>query len=409
MKGCSNHDNSLYNSNIFTISRLEMGCYRMRCWDGNAISEMISLVLVLMIVTGAITAIMMWGVPYMETQKIAVRWESSLLQLDVMGDIVEDVFSEGIGSSKKMNFQTSEGQFHYDVQGGRFVIYYSVYTDYDLSNLPNSYTENRFDFDVRFTDDVDSFFINVNSSDIKHLNGNSLDLNFTAIRLDGSATESTGIQSITLDTETEINFTVLELSDAVKIEIACDPPGAPVGDYIDYGRIWLFDVGTFVYRAVGFSDDHRVIIENGAVIAAHSDSGYMYNEPLYWSQKLLDGNSMMNIRIIQMKENKDIGINASGGGGFTTEAIITSNNSTALVNRYPISYPLRMKIYGDEAAVYAWNFYYNRSVGFEEVVASDGEPGLEIGIENPNLPEDVKNLWFSLNHAIYKIGMEVKI
>jgi len=327
-----------------------------------------------------------------------------------MGDIIEDVFSEGINSSKKMNFQTSEGQFLYDAKGGRFVIYYSVYTDYDLreETMPEDYlTRGRFDFDVIFTDnvDVDSFSITVNEADDIH-QGGDIDLRFTATCLDGSATESIS-QSITLDMEIDIIFTVLELSDAVRIEIACDPPGAPVGDYIDYGRIWLFDVGTFVYQSAGFSEDHRVIIENGAVIAAHSDNGYMYNEPLYWSQELLDGNPMMNMRIIQMKENKDTGINIGGGGGFTTEAIITSNNSTALVNRCPISYPLRMRIYGDDAAVYAWNLYYNRIVGFEEVFASDGEPVLEIDIDVRSI-DDVKNLWFSLNHAIYNIGMEVK-
>jgi len=384
MKGCINYDNSLYNSNIFTISGLEMGCYHMRCWDSYAISEMISLIMILMIATGGITVITIWGVPYMEDQKVAVRWESALLQLDVMGDIIEDVLAEGINSSKKMNFQMSEGQFHYDAKVGRFVIYYSVYTDYDLRALPNSYTENRFDFDVIFTDNVDSFNITVNEADGDHIQGGNINLEFTATRLDGSvAPVQVPVNNIPVDsgTQTDIDpFDPLELSDAVRIEIACDPPGVPVDYNIDYGRIWLFDVGTFVYQAVGHSEDHRVIIENGAVIAAHENSGSMYNEPLYWSQDLLDGNPMMNMRIIQMKENKDIGINISGGGGFTTEAIITSNNSNALVNRYPISYPLRMKIYGDDAAVYAWNLYYNKSVGFEEDTTSDGKPRLEMDI-----------------------------
>ena len=379
----------------------------MRCWDANAISEMISLVLVLLIVSAAITAIMVWGVPYMEEQKIAVRWESSLIQLDVMGNIIEDVLSEGINSSRKMNFQTSEGQFHYDAEGGRFVIYYSVYTGYDLSNLPQSYNESRFNFSVKFTDDVHSFSIKVNYADAKHRDVNGIDLGFTATRLDGSASESTGIiPNIQLDTETPITFTSIELKDAVRIDIICEDP---LSNTHDYGRIWLFDVGTFIYKAVSTSEDHRVIIENGAVIAANEDSGSMYNEPLYWSQEMLDGSPMMNMRVIQMKENKDIGINISGSGGFATESIITSINSTALVNRELISYPLRMKIYGDDAAVHAWNLYYTGEVGFEEVVASDGEPALEMDINAPQESEDVESLWFSLNHAVCLVGMEVKI
>jgi hypothetical protein len=260
---------------------------------------------------------------------------------------------------------------------------------------------------VKFTDDVHSFSITVNNADTKHRDGDDIDLGFTATRLDGSANESTGIiQNIQLGDETVITFTSLELKDAVRIDIVCEDPLSVIHDY---GRIWLFDVGTFIYEAIPLSEDHRVIIENGAVIAAHEDSGSMYNEPLYWSQELLDGSPMMSMRIIQMEENKDNGINIGGSGGFSTESIITSTNSTALVNRYLISYPLRMKIYGEDAAVYAWNLYYTGSVGFEEVVASDGEPALEMDIDAPQDSEDVKSLWFSLNHAVCLVGMEVKI
>ena len=405
MEGCIVHNINLYISNI--LHNLETGYYHMRCWDVNAISEMISLIMVLVIVTGSITAVMTWGAPYMEEQKIAGRWESALLQLNVMGGIIEDVLSGGINSSRRMNFQTSEGRFNYDENGGRFVIYYSVYTDYNLRDLPDSYYEkSRFDFDVEFKEEQNSFQITVNNADEKHLSGDEINLEFTATRLDGSITDSSDPPNIILGDKTAIGFNFELLSDAVRIDIACRDP---VNALHDYGRIWLFDVGTFVYEAVRRSKDHRVIIENGAVITAHKDKGNMYNEPLYWSQELLDGNSMMNMRIIQMKENKDIGINVSGSGGFTTEAIITSNNSTAQVNRYPISYPLRMRIYGDDAAVYAWNSYYSSNVGFKEVDGvNDNLPTLEIDIEVIKEEEDVKNLWFSLNHAIYLIGMEVK-
>jgi len=396
MKGYPSYNNSLYISNL--LHNLEMGCYHMRCWDENAISEMISLVMILFIVTGAITSIMLWGVPYMEEQKIAVRWESSLLQLDVMGDIIEDVFSEGINSSKKMNFQTSEGEFRYDAQGGRFVIYYSTYTDFDKNKT--GYEENRFKFNVSFTDEPYNFKFWIENICTAH---NDEELEFTATRLDGSMPSSTVQHSI--PTPLVIEFNNFEFRDAVRVDITCIVEGT---EYIDYGRIWLFDVGSLIYHAVLRSESNRVIIENGGVISAHSDSGYMYNEPSYWSQTLLDDSVLITMRTIQMKEDENRRLNISGFGTFQTEFMITTNNSTAQQIRQPIAFPIRMKIYGDDAAVYAWNFYYTDQMGFEKISEGDETDDTRLEIEMKVVNEVVKDLYFSLNHAIYKVGMEVK-
>jgi len=404
MKGCINHNNTLYNSNIFTISKLEMGCYHMRCLDSYAISEMISLIMILLISTGGITAITIWGVPYMENQKVAVRWESALLQLDVMGDIIEDVFSEGINSSKKMNFQTSEGEFLYDAQGGRFVIYYPVYTDYDA----RTYEVKRFSFSVQFTDDTENFKFYLNRVFDDHSGWN---LEFTATRLDGSveAIWQTSIPAIGIPgTVTVGPFPANCIKDAVRIDIVCTDGGA---NSFDYGRIWLFDVGTLIhYTAPIRSESNRVIIENGAVISAHSDNGYMYNEPAYWSQTLLDDSVLMTMRIIQMRNDEAKGVNISGFGSFQSEFMINASNSTTQQNRESFGYPIKIKIYGDEAAVYAWYMYYKNRMDFEE--GTDGFSEKILRMNDKYEPDadrmTMKDLYFSLNHAIYNIGMEVK-
>ena len=128
----------------------EMGCSRMRSRESYAVSEILGLALVLMIITGAISMTLFWGVPYMQDQKAFVALESTLMQLDAMGDLMDDAFSEGafdihegelVNSSKYMSFKLGGGEIALDPQGERFVFWYSVYNYKDIS-------DDRFDFDV---------------------------------------------------------------------------------------------------------------------------------------------------------------------------------------------------------------------------------------------------------------------
>ena len=89
---------------------LKMGCTRMQKCNDYAVSEIMGLLLALLLFTGVFCSIILFGIPYMNDQKSIVALESNLLQLDVLGNLMDDVFSEGafdlsaddFGSSKSM-------------------------------------------------------------------------------------------------------------------------------------------------------------------------------------------------------------------------------------------------------------------------------------------------------------------
>ena len=347
----------------------------MHSHENHAVSEILGLVLVLMIVTGVISTILFWGVPYMQDKKAFVALENALLQFDAMGNLIDDAFSEGVfdvdngevvNSSKTMTFQLGDGDVQIDTRGERFVFWYSLADKYDfnVSDFDPDGDENSFSID--FTDGSAS------NVDVYYLYDNSLPPDLD--------------KAIGDPTETEYS-----LHDAVQIDVK---DGSDI-----VGRIWLFDVGSLIYESVGSSGVYKAIVENGGVLSTvNSISGNFFNEPKYWPQARLDNSSMLTLRMIQIKNNPNDGVDAiSGTGSSKADFCIRPCSSMTMESKTQLFSNFKMKIYGDKGAVSAWNLFYKNNVGFQvdeinETLSWVKPPG---------------NAMFSLNHAVCYIDMEV--
>jgi len=271
----------------------------MRSRESYAIVEVMGIIFVITIATSAIALISFWYVPYMDEKKAAVRAESALAQFNLMGDIIQDVVSQGFNSSNDANFMTDAGQVHIDSNGERFIFYYSLDPDFDF-NVSDFYDEG-FSFIVEKDPLVQANHIDVYYLYPDFSNDPDLDLPINTPGL------------------TEVGVTH-PLVDAVQIDVIDTGPDPDVV----LGRIWLFDSGSITYESSSSSGSYKAIAENGGVISAHADSGYLANKPNIYNRKDLSGNSLLEMRVIQLKPGSVTG--GSGGGKYQFNIELNSSD-----------------------------------------------------------------------------------
>jgi hypothetical protein len=379
--------------------------------DESAVSEVIGIALILMISSGAISVIVFWGVPYMAEKKATVALDSALFQLDVMQDMVDAALGEGafeysggtISNSKTVNLKLYNGDLSLDDKGERFVIYYPAYD-------PKGVKNNMFKFDVSDFepggDETTSrmFTITVVNAKQDHITSGSL--YFT---IEDLITKDTIVKSSDLD----LGLTVIKwdpptkptLNNAIKITITYYNP-ASTEPPEDYGYIWLFDVGSVTYKSSTQSGTYRAIMENSCILSAHDNAfiGF-FNEPKYWSQTLLDNTAMATIGILQTKRDPDSKADSIGSQeSFNAKISVKQAMSVIRANKISVYGDVKVKIYGDDAAVAAWRFYYTSKLGF---VYNDALDYLELKFSDRYIKEGKVSL-FSLYHAICYVSVEAE-
>jgi hypothetical protein len=87
----------------------------MRRFDDYGISDLVGFILVLLIVTGAISTILLWAVPYMDDQRARIRQESASLQLDPFNTQINDIFKSGVSATSSSVFKTDSGTISLDI------------------------------------------------------------------------------------------------------------------------------------------------------------------------------------------------------------------------------------------------------------------------------------------------------
>lgn len=343
----------------------ELGCRKMHGRESYAVVEVIGIIFVITIATSAIVLISFWYVPYMDEKKAAVRAESALAQFDLMNDVIQDVVSQGFNSSNSANFVTDAGQVYLDSSGDRFIFYYSLVDGFDFNVSTFDDGNNKFDFvEVAPPGGL------ANHVDIHYIYDDSLDPDITLSVAGGTVTASHS------------------LIDAIQID---------VNDSSDtlIGRIWLFDLGSITYESSSSLGSYKVVAENGGIISAHGNSGYLAYEPNIYNREDLSGNSLLETRVIQLKP----GSVTSGSGGGKYQFTIKLNSSDINIREYKADIPeyFKMQIYGDEAAVKACENYFESQHDFGKY-----EEGTALG----TLYLDGDRI-FTLTHSICDLTLEV--
>jgi hypothetical protein len=288
-----------------------------------------------------------------------------------------------------MNLKLDVGDLYIDPKGERFVFYYSVYDNVSWG------TENRFDFDITGLDDDDNEFV-FTLTELPELPTPPVEYYFNYTQLNTKETQSvsrtfTGLESSTIT----FNY---PLTDAVRIDVNNDTG-------VDYGRIFIFDVGSLMYEisSSSSSNTYKATVENGGVLSTSNQiSRYFFNEPKYFPQKLLDNSSMLTLRITQIKNTSGEGVDSIGAtdDSIRVKFWLKPYNSSIEESKTPIFSKFSMMIYGDDAAVSAWRFFYKHRLNFEYDQIDHNKIYWD--------PQTDDDILFSFNHAVCNLKMEVE-
>lgn len=364
--------------NIYIIKSLilKIGRSRRQNRKKYAVTEILGTILVLMIISGAVSTILFWGIPYMVDKKASVGLESALLQFDAMCNLIDDAFYEGVfdvdngelaDSSKTMTFQFSGDNIKIDTKGERFVFWYSL--------------DDKYDFNVSDLDpDGDEYSFSINFSELIPTH-----VNVYYLYDDNLAPENLIINNLIV--------TQNPLHDAIQIDV--------LNTSLIVGRIWLFDVGSLIYESVSPSGTYKAIVENGGVLSTGLKTSWnFFNEPKYWPQTLLDDSTMLTLRMLQIKKTPSEGVDSIGGtDSRKIKFLIRPNSSLIIESKIQIFSDFRINIYGDKNTVSAWRFFYIHRMGFQ---GNDNDESLSW-----TPPPEANKVMFSLNYAVCYIDMEV--
>jgi len=287
-----------------------------------AVTEVLSLVTVVIIASAAVTVVLLWAIPQLDAKKQSVRADSALTQFKTITDVIEDITSGGVNSSNLVDFVTDAGDVYLDSKGDRFIFYYSLVEGFDF-NVSNLGDEGDTEFVFTVEDGrASSLTIYYLYSGVSK--NEQLDSNPKTVKSDNNA-----------------------LADAIKIDVKNS-------SNIVIGRIWLFDSGYISYEAASGSGIYRFFAENGAAISEYS-SGYLYHEPNFYNKD----NSIV-MKMIQLKTSDSSG--GSGKGRYTF--LIKSNAGYVREVKADIQGCFKMQIYGRNSK--AWVDYFMREHGFKK-------------------------------------------
>jgi len=102
--------------------------------NNNAVTPIISIVLALLIVTSAVTSILLWGVPYIESLRSEAALKNAEMQFNTVVDGVGDLVNSNPGEKKVTPITIDEGSISVDKdESDRTILLYSYNSTYNFT------------------------------------------------------------------------------------------------------------------------------------------------------------------------------------------------------------------------------------------------------------------------------------
>lgn len=321
-----------------------MGCLEL---NNRGVSEVISTVLVLFIITSSMSFVMLWVVPYMDESKAQAQADNVYSQLFIFDEVISTLINQGVNSSSSSNVMIESGNFYIDPLGSRLVIYYVVeptkigaeYYDFNISGL--EYGSEKFFIDLVPMKPPWEFILYLRFTDL----------------LDDTNIPSEEI----IDCGERLTYEInpkdyhFEISGAIKIELSfLDDPDF---NYGIFGYIWIFDLGSIKYSLSSSSGEHKVIVENGGILTDHGSGFYLEKRPYKF---ICNKNDLCFINIAQFF----LGDGYSGASGNSVLKIEAKNNNTNILQfKTETKNYVKMCFYGDTSQAWSDSLYLWESYG----------------------------------------------
>lgn len=350
--------------------------------SNSAVSEVISYIMVVSIITTTTALVFLWYGPYMQEIESETQLNSIVQQFDYLNSAINDLIYQGVNSSKSVPLSIDDGTISIEsiknidsvssssILGERIVMYYSLSDDDDYK------------FYVQGVEDGNSK-ININLT-----RGFSCDIRINATNLI-DFTEETITENDVDDAPKTFDFGT-NIKGAFKFDLINDE------NEFTFGRIFVFDTGSIIYKLSSGAGLYHVSSECGAVTKGYPSSSYIDTKPL-----LFDKDEDFIFHIIQF--NTSAGSGAGGVGDY--ELYVTCEESSILQDRDDI-YNFRMQFFNDnyERDQNAWYSFFRI---YHDFVYDEAVQNTIYRTGNDVYQTNSEALYFTLVRAVCEVSLEV--
>lgn len=270
----------------------------------HAISQVVSVLLVVGLVVSSMAAIIFWAMPMIEEKKMESEMQTIIYSFEMLDNSVENMLIEGYSAKRLVGFMCPNDKGFLDIQSGtdKLIIVYSF-----SSAFP--------DFDVSGLDDEDDNFLityngagNFQEADIYFLDPGG---DHDPPVLDGDYIVPTDIISSELNKPVSLGSvtTTSNLEGSILIDLFDN-----AGDTIPDARIWVFELGSMIYTAYYNPGLQKTIYQNGAIFSNGFDNRGLVNEPSFIAEEQSLGPYTISLRVVQLE-------GSSGASGRSTPRV----------------------------------------------------------------------------------------
>ena len=315
--------------------------------DKEAVSPIISMILLITIVLVVTAAILQWATPILQRSQSEANYSSALGYFNVLDSAFEDVVNMGEGASRSVDVSVGAGNIYIsETMNETWVV------SYNFEGQPRVNISKLNDGDKEF--DIST----------------SVDVNITIYWPKGDDFGAPDYHN-----NIERVSTVLgareNLTGAIYMNISNNVTSEKVAE------LWLFDITPITYELQSAFGTYYIKSVNGGIITQATGQKYVTNEPLFKET----GSSLL----LYMTQTK--ATNLRGGGSGSYSFTLNMKNMDIRNNMTMDVYNLTLQIYDQQGEDWnkAWYSYFELNSGFiddgDSLLYSTGEPNKKITLK----------------------------
>jgi len=319
--------------------------------ENNAVSQVISILLVVSLVVSSMAIIIFWAMPLVEEKTMENEMQNILYSFEMMDNTIESMLIEGSGAKRVVSLMclNNRGLLSMSSYTDKFIVMYSYDVNYNfyLTGLNDENDEfNIYMTDVGIFEEANIYFLEPESEQPPpHILNNYI--------------YPSNYDVIDKETDITISSNTITASKPLQGNLLIDL-FALAADTIPTGRIWVFNLGSVTYSAYYSQGAQETVFENGAILSKGLNGKGVTNEP-----SLITTPDAVALRIIQIKASSSY-----GGRGNPRLGIDLKNN---IKREEPIEPEfdsqdevnnLKFQVYGDNEE--SWLNYFKKIDGFED-------------------------------------------
>ena len=334
--------------------------------DKEAVSPIISMILLITIVLVVTAAILQWATPILQRSQNEANYGAVLGYFNALDSTFEDVVNMGEGASRTVDVSVGAGNIYIsESMNETWVVSYGLNKSLRIRFFDLDDGNNEFRINSTKTVDVN---ITVSWYDI---NGDYVDCNNTNT---GNSLSGGSLKPITVhrDIVGTVNITVTNSTTNETL-----------------AELWLFDITPITYELPSAFGTYYIKSVNGGIITQATGQKYVTNEPL-----VKETGSSLLLYMIQTKAT-----NLRGGGSGSYSFTLNMKNMNIRNNMSRDVYNLTLQIYNEQEEGWndAWYSHFltgwkNAKVSGKETnytgfVSDEGGDGLLYKTNNTTNPE----------------------